>query len=74
MTILDQAEELRQQAIGLLLNEREQIDLRLNQLGYEKAAPGKKRGRPPKLKEPLDPSCRSSTSDEVGTSLPSSLA
>jgi hypothetical protein len=50
MTILDQAEELRQKAIGLLLNEREQIDQRLNQLGHDeqKTAPSKRRGRPPK--------------------------
>jgi hypothetical protein len=52
MTLLDQAEELRQKAIGLLLSEREQIDQRLNQLGYEKAPLGKKRGRPPKSIQP----------------------
>jgi hypothetical protein len=51
MTNIEKAEDLRQQAIGLLLNEREQIDERLNLLGYEKTAlslNGKKRGRPPK--------------------------
>jgi len=33
MTILDQAESLRQQAIALLLQERETIQQKLNQLG-----------------------------------------
>ena len=33
MTILDQAESLRQQAIALLIQERETIEQKLNQLG-----------------------------------------
>lgn len=33
MTILDQAESLRQQAISLLIQERETIEQKLNQLG-----------------------------------------
>jgi hypothetical protein len=35
MTILDQAEHLRQQAISLLLQERGSIDQKLTQLGYD---------------------------------------
>lgn len=50
MSALEQAEALRQEAISLLLSERQQIDTELEQLGYdgqEKAA-FKKRGRPRK--------------------------
>jgi hypothetical protein len=35
MTILEQAEQLRQQAIGLLLQERKSIEAKLGQLGYD---------------------------------------
>lgn len=35
MTILEQAEQLRQQAISILVQERETIDQRLIQLGYD---------------------------------------
>jgi len=47
MTALEQVAQLKQQAIELLLNEREQIDSELNQLGYgqENAPSGKRRGR-----------------------------
>ena len=46
MTILEQAEELRSQAIELLLKERGTIDQKLDQLGYQTgAAPEKKNGR-----------------------------
>jgi hypothetical protein len=38
MTILDQAEQLRQQAISLLLQERGMIEQKLTQLGYDGAA------------------------------------
>jgi hypothetical protein len=50
MTALEQVAQLKQQAIELLLNEREQIDSELNQLGYgqENAPSGKRRGRRPK--------------------------
>ena len=50
MTAREQAEELKRQAIDLLLKEREAIDAELKALGYgqEKAAPQKRRGRPPK--------------------------
>ena len=34
MTILDQAEQLRQEAISLLLQERGTIEKKLTQLGY----------------------------------------
>ena len=50
MTALEQVAQLKQQAIDLLLNEREHIDSELNQLGYgqENAPTGKRRGRRPK--------------------------
>jgi hypothetical protein len=50
MTALEQVAQLKQQAIEVLLNEREQIDSELNQLGYgqENAPSGKRRGRKPK--------------------------
>jgi hypothetical protein len=48
---LQEAAELQQQAIELLLYERDAIDKRLAQLGYgqEKAPTGKRRGRKPKI-------------------------
>jgi hypothetical protein len=51
MTTLEQVAQLKQQAIELLLNERERIDTELNQLGYgqENAPSGKRRGRKPKV-------------------------
>jgi hypothetical protein len=51
MTTLEQVAQLKQQAIELLLNERERIDSELNQLGYgqENAPSGKRRGRKPKV-------------------------
>ena len=50
MTAREQAEELRRQAIDLLLKERDAIEAELNALGYgtEKTAPLKRRGRPRK--------------------------
>ena len=50
MTALEQVAQLKQQAIELLLNEREHIDSELNQLvyGQENAPSGKRRGRRPK--------------------------
>lgn len=49
MTAIEQAHALQQQAIAILLAEREQIDAHLAQLGYSKEATlGKKRGRPTK--------------------------
>jgi hypothetical protein len=47
MTILDQAEQLRQQAISLLLQERGTIEQKLTQLGYDGAV-GKIKNRKPK--------------------------
>ena len=40
--ILDQAEELRMQAIGLLLTERQEIDHKLTMLGHDGTALEKK--------------------------------
>jgi hypothetical protein len=50
MTALEQVAQLKQQAVELLLREREHIDSELHQLGYgqEKAPSGKRRGRRPK--------------------------
>jgi hypothetical protein len=58
MTTMERAEELRQQAISLLIGERDQIEAQLALLGYgqEKAPSGKRRGRRPKnLTEPEAP-------------------
>lgn len=51
MNAIDQAEELRQQAIKLLLDEQERVGERLLQLGYdqENAPAGKRRGRRSKV-------------------------
>ena len=48
MSAIQQSETLRQQAIELLLTEREAIDNQLQTLGHgqEKGPAGKKRGRP----------------------------
>jgi hypothetical protein len=52
MTAMERALELQQQAITILLAEREQIDQRLAQLGYGDASTHvKRRGRPPASKE-----------------------
>jgi hypothetical protein len=52
MTALEQADALQQQAIDLLLAERQQIDDRLAQLGHgDKKGPVARRGRPPKQPE-----------------------
>jgi len=48
MTAIEQAQALQQQAIAILLAEREQIDAHLAQLGNGKETLGKKRGRPVK--------------------------
>ena len=47
MSILDQAESLRQQAISLLLQERGTIEQKLNQMGYD-GEPGEIKSRKPK--------------------------
>ena len=60
MTARDQANELKNQAIDLLLREREAIEEELKALGYgeiKAALPLKKRGRPPKQQTSLDPLC-----------------
>ena len=48
MNALEQAADLQQQAITLLLNERDKIDQRLAQLGNGEFHPKKHRGRPKK--------------------------
>jgi hypothetical protein len=50
MTAIEQAEQLRLQAIEILTAERGRIDEQLAQLGHgqEKAPTGKRRGRKPK--------------------------
>lgn len=48
MTAIERANELTQQAIAILLAEREQIDAHLSQLGYGDQTALKRRGRPPK--------------------------
>jgi hypothetical protein len=52
MTAIEQADVLTQQAIDLLLAERQRIDNRLTQLGNKKG-PAVKRGRPLKSTQPL---------------------
>ena len=47
MSIIDQVEELRQQAISLLLQERGVIEQKLNQLGYD-GVTGEIKNRKPK--------------------------
>jgi hypothetical protein len=50
MTALEKAAELQDEAVNILLAEREQIDARLEQLGYgDKKSPAIKRGRPRKV-------------------------
>ena len=51
MGAIEQAEELRQQAIQLLLTEQERVGERLLQLGYdqENSPTSKRRGRRPKV-------------------------
>jgi hypothetical protein len=52
MTAREQAEELRQQAIQTLLDEKKAIDGMLRTLGYEETAPAeKRRGRRPKQQD-----------------------
>jgi hypothetical protein len=48
MTILEQAEQLRQQAISILVQERETIELKLGQLGYDGAGVAEIKNRKPK--------------------------
>jgi hypothetical protein len=60
MTALEKAAELQEEAVSILLAEREQIDARLEQLGYGKEkAPAKHRGRPPKQPLIFDQPCSS---------------
>jgi hypothetical protein len=63
MSALTDVATLKQQAIALLLDERQKIDLELEQLGYgkENAPTQKRRGRRPKVTVdvPPDLSCSS---------------
>ncbi len=52
MTAIEQADALQEQAITVLLAERQQIDDRLTQLGHGE---GKKRGRPRKTEKEKPP-------------------
>jgi hypothetical protein len=56
MTAREQAEELKRQAIDLLLRERDTIEAELKALGYgkENSATVKRRGRPPKVTPETD--------------------
>jgi hypothetical protein len=55
MTAREHAEELRQQAIHTLLDEKKAIEGMLRTLGYEEAAPTeKRRGRRPRHQEAGD--------------------
>lgn len=74
MTALDKSNELKKQAIGILLQERSEIDAELKRLGYHELktpASGKRRGRPPR--QPSDSlQLRPEMTQEVSSSLPSS--
>lgn len=61
MTALEQAAELQERAVGILLAERDAIDARLQQLGYGdiKTTTIKRRGRPPRAISPSDQPCSS---------------
>jgi hypothetical protein len=58
-TVLEQADALTAQAVELLLAERQRIDDRLAQLGQNKTALPKKRGRPKGSTSELAPPCSS---------------
>jgi hypothetical protein len=51
MNTLEQVATLKQQAVELLLAERDRIDAELAILGQEKATTQKRRGRPPKTSD-----------------------
>jgi len=68
MTAIEQAEQLRNQAIEILVAERARIDEQLASFGYgqEKAALPKKRGRKPKTSTPpVEPLFRPDSSPAV---------
>ena len=51
MSAIEKAQDLQQQAIAILLAEREQIDAHLERLGYgQEKATSVKRGRPAKVR------------------------
>ena len=53
MGAIEQAEELRQQGIAVLITEREAIDAKLQLMGFgaEEEGPTKRRGRPKKYSQ-----------------------
>ena len=67
MTAIEQAQNLQQQAIAILLAEREQIDQHLVQLGHgDKKSPASKRGRPAKVR-PLLSSVPNDTTQPISS-------
>jgi hypothetical protein len=69
MTAREQAEELRQQAIQTLLDEKKAIDGMLRTLGYEETAPAeKRRGRRPKQQEGGEMAATTQESGELNDS------
>ena len=67
MTAREQAEQLRQQAIQTLLEEKEAIDAMLTTLGYDEKK-AKRRGRPPKQQEIQEVSAPASEPDNQSLS------
>ncbi len=55
MTAREQAEQLRQEAISTLLDEKAAIEEMLLTLGYQDEPAGKRRGRAPKPSNPAAP-------------------
>lgn len=49
MNALEQAADLQERAVQILLAEREAIDARLQQLGHGEGQIKKRRGRPPNI-------------------------
>jgi len=77
MNALEQVDELKAQAIKILLEERERIDAELKRLGYgQDCAPRqKRRGRPPKVAQAVSEDGRQSQPQtgypsEAGSSSP----
>jgi hypothetical protein len=69
MTAREQAEELRQQAIQTLLEEKKAIDGMLRMLGHgEIAPPEKRRGRRPKQQEIQEPAASDAGKDKPSIS------
>ena len=67
MTARETAEQLRQDAIKTLLDERAAIDEMLDTLGYQKEAAPKRRGRPKKELTSADSEQQPCHSDSFAT-------